>query len=90
MQAMFNSIMEAVGVINANNGLPPPVAAVFATKEAKTAVMGYNEAKGAISAATSSVELESAWRRIELQEWQGWQKKELIRLKELQQTKIDF
>jgi hypothetical protein len=90
MQVLYNSIMEAVSRINAKNGQPEPVVAVFVPKQAKAAVLDYNEAKALISSATSSVELETAWQRVQQQEWSSWQMKTFLGLKEIQQTKIDF
>lgn len=90
MQEMFNSIMAGINAINAKNGQPPAVAAVFTKEPEKEATMSYNAAKEAIEASTSSVQLEDVWRQILKQEWKGWQMNEIKRLKDIQQTKIDF
>lgn len=90
MQELFNAIMGAVNTINAKNGQPEAAGAAFELPPEKAAIMSYNGAKGSIEASTSSIQLEDAWRQIKKQEWAGWQMKELERLKNIQQTKIDF
>lgn len=54
-------------------------------------VLSYNELRDLIQAATSSVELHKAWKEVEKnKELASWQLKELGKLKDYQQTKIDF
>jgi CRISPR/Cas system CSM-associated protein Csm2 small subunit len=90
MREMFNAIMGAVNSINAKNGQPEAVTVVFEMPSEKTPKMNYNNARATIEASTSSYQLEDAWRQIKKQDWPGWQMKELTKLKDLQQTKIDF
>jgi len=90
MQEMFNSIMAGINAINAKNGLPPTMAAVFVQEPKTGSGLSYNEATGAIESSTSSIQLGDAWQQIKKQEWPGWQMKELEKLKDIQQTKIHF
>ncbi len=90
MQELYDAVLGAVNSINAKNGQPPTITAVFEMPLEKAAIMSYNGAKASIEASTSETQLEDAWRQIKKQEWAGWQMKELDRLKGIQQTKIDF
>lgn len=54
-------------------------------------VLSYNELRGLIESATSSTELHKAWKEVEKNKTlAGWQIRELEKLKNIQQTKIDF
>jgi len=54
-------------------------------------ILSYNELRDLIEAATSSSELHAAWKQVERnKELASWQIKELTKLKDYQQTKIDF
>jgi hypothetical protein len=91
LQDLYNSILTAVNSINAKNGQPPAIASVFVPEVSKEAVLGYNELRELIEAATSSSELHKAWKQVEKnKELVGWQIKILSQLKENQRTKIDF
>lgn len=91
MQEMFNSIMAGINAINAKNGQPPAISFVGEIKQDKAAVLSYNELRDLIQAATSSTELHKAWKEVEKNKTlAGWQLRELEKLKNIQQTKIDF
>lgn len=56
-----------------------------------TSTYSYEGLKALINASTSSHDLEHAWKIVKAATWlAGWQIRELTKLKELQQTKIDF
>ena|SRR5690349_4426604 len=58
---------------------------------AQASVLSYNELREVIEAATSSMQLQAAWKQVEKnKELAGWQIKILNQLKENQRTKIDF
>ena len=91
MQELFNSIMAGIDAINARNGLPPAMCAVIVPEKQKEAVLSYNELRDLIESATSSMQLHAAWKQVEKnKELAIWQAKELGKLKDYQQTKIDF
>lgn len=91
MQELFNSIMAGIDAINARNGLPPAICSVIVPEKQKEAVLSYNELMDLIESATSSTELHKAWKAVEKNKTlAGWQIRELEKLKNIQQTKIDF
>jgi hypothetical protein len=90
MQELYNAVLGAINSINTKNGQPEAVAFVFEQRGRELPIMTYDNAKVMIGVCTSAVQLEDAWRQILKQEWAGWQKRELERLKELQQTKLEF
>lgn len=91
LQVLYNSILTAVNSINAKNGQPPTVATVIIPDPSKEPVWPYNELRDIIQAATSSHELHLAWKAVEKNKaLASWQLKELQKLKDHQQTKIDF
>ncbi len=91
MHEMFNSIMAGINAINAKNGQPPALAAVFVPEKPKDAVLSYNELRALIESATSAAELHKAWKEVEKNKtFADWHIRELNKLKEDQRTKIDF
>lgn len=83
--------MAGINAINAKNGQPPAVATVIVPDSSRESVWSYNELRDIIQAATSSHELHLAWKAVEKNKGlASWQLKELQKLKDHQQTKIDF
>lgn len=91
MQELYNAVLAAVNSINAKNGQPPAAVFVGEIKRDHEAVISYNELRDLIELATSSMQLHAAWKQVEKnKELANWQVKELGKLKDYQQTKIDF
>jgi len=91
MQELYNAVLSAVNSINAKNGQPPASLHVFVPETPKEAVLSYNDLRDLIQAATSSSELHKAWKEVEKNKsLASWQMRELGKLKDYQQTKIDF
>jgi hypothetical protein len=103
VQVLYNEMLEMVAIMKESgleirviNPIPAETAIAIHNTENKdqltsTTNYDYNGLKQLISASTSAYELEQAWRIVKAAAWlAGWQLKELTRLKDLQQTKIDF
>jgi endogenous inhibitor of DNA gyrase (YacG/DUF329 family) len=104
MQEMYNAIMGATEALKGYPGFIPQVLNPISHKDAvaiynaenkdqRTSLESYdyNGMKELIIKATSSYELEFAWKIVKAASWlAGWQIRELTRLKDLQQTRIDF
>lgn len=102
MQSLYNEILELARKMQEGDNIrstPPlsPQQAVLvhnsehADQHTISAVLSYNELRDLIESATSSTQLYAAWKQVEKnKELAGWQLKELSKLKDHQQTKIDF
>ena len=97
MQALYNSLMEAIDKMGKEpmpNYFQGPKEATVVLKDPfheSRSELGYNDLVTIICAATSAAELHSAWKLVEKAKGlAAWHLRELIKLKELQQTKIDF
>jgi len=102
MQLLYNEMLDLARKMQGTDSisvLPPlsPQKAValhnaeYPDQHTIQAALSYNELRGLIEAATSSMQLHSAWKRVEKnKELAGWQIKILNQLKENQRGKIDF
>lgn len=102
MQVLYNEMLALAGKLNSaepeikrvSPSSPELLAALYNQDhpEQRTTIRryDYNGLKELISAATSSHELEESWRIVKAANLAGWQLRELTKIRETQQTKIDF